>query len=280
LGSCRHLIVLPDGCLRKLPFSLLVSAREKRRVEPDRLFAQYRGCRFLIEELSISYLPTAGLLISPAPGPRVDSEKASVVMMADPDPMPHGAKPLPGARTETEMALRCFRVDRARLFTGAEASEANLKGITSSPALLHLACHASLNDRRPAYSRLALAPGQGEDGWLHAFEIERLTMNARLVVLSACETMGSQGRGEGLLGLCRAFLQSGASSVLATAWMVDDQATAMLMGRFYLALASGKTPANALQSAQQYVIRKGSRPGMNLIHPFFWAGFMHTGVDE
>lgn len=279
LKGCFRVHMLRDGFLRKLPFALLVSKYEKRRVDPTKLFSQYRGCQFLIEEMCVSYLPSASLLKNTSELTK-RSHKVKGVILADPDPIPLDAESLPGSRTEAQAALKCLGPKRVKLFSGSAATEAAVKGLKLAPEFLHLACHASLNDRRPSYSRLALAPGLDEDGWLHAFEVARLTINAKLVVLSACESIGSQGRGEGLLGLCRAFLQSGASSVVASSWIVDDEATALLMTRFYHSLSEGQSPGLALQSAQRFLLRKGTRNGMDLIHPFFWAGFMHTGWNS
>lgn len=284
ISRCRHLWIVPDGPLRKLPFSLLVSRREKRPVDPGLLFSQYTGCRFLIEDFVIATVPIAGLLAyRPDPLP-ADSHGAGAIVMADPRPTPDEAGFLQATRDEAAVIRRHIGPARSRVMTGSDARESVIKspGFLSKPAdldtlFIHLACHASLNDRRPAYSRLALAPGQGEDGWLHSYEIERFSLEAPCVVLSACETIGSAGRGEGLLGLSRAFLQAGAHAVVATAWVVDDEATATLMDHFYASIAAGIPPVQALRNSQVALLRSGRREGLLLVHPFFWAGFVYMG---
>ena len=96
-----------------------------------------------------------------------------------------------------------------------------------------------------------------------------------LVVLSACETalqagvIGGLPPGEELVGLVGAFLESGASSVIASLWQVADASTARLFEAFYQALArSGR--GEALRSAQRLL--RQSMP-----HPFFWAPFVLVG---
>ena len=92
----------------------------------------------------------------------------------------------------------------------------------------------------------------------------------------ACESAG--GRilsGEGVLGLCGAFLSAGIPAVVATLWPVDDRTTAELMTVFYEELARGETVARSLRRAQM-AIRQGHETG----NPFFWAGFVLVGDGE
>ena len=101
-----------------------------------------------------------------------------------------------------------------------------------------------------------------------------LDLQAELVVLSACETaLGSEVRGEGLVGLAHAFLQAGVERVLVSAWRVDDRATAELMQRFYRhLLVEELRPAEALRRAQMSV---RATPGWQA--PYYWAGFVLQG---
>jgi CHAT domain-containing protein len=77
-----------------------------------------------------------------------------------------------------------------------------------------------------------------------------------LVVLSACETgLGALEHGQGVLGLQRAFQAAGARAVVASLWKVDDDATGVLMERFYANLWTKKLPKlEALREAQLAVL--------------------------
>jgi CHAT domain-containing protein len=97
-----------------------------------------------------------------------------------------------------------------------------------------------------------------DDGILTADEISFLRLEGvDLVVLSACETgLGEVAGGEGLLGVQRAFQVSGARSVLASLWSVDDVATRRLMDRFYRNLWNKKmTRLDALREAQLWMLK-------------------------
>ena len=91
-------------------------------------------------------------------------------------------------------------------------------------------------------------PEGRDNGLLQAWEIlEQVRLDADLVVLSGCLTgMGQALRGEGLIGLTRAFQYAGARTVAASLWEVADRTTAELMYRFYELLKAGKVKAAGL----------------------------------
>ncbi len=103
-------------------------------------------------------------------------------------------------------------------------------------------------------------------------EIYGLSMNAELVVLSACQTgKGLLVGSEGLLGVARPFFFAGARSVIASLWTLNDQAAVVFMGEFYKGLIGGQTANEALRDAKKKML------GSKWAHPFFWAAFMLQG---
>ncbi len=111
---------------------------------------------------------------------------------------------------------------------------------------------------------------------MQAWEIlEKVRIDADLVTLCACKSgLGKEMRGEGLIGLTRAFQYAGARSVMASLWNVSDRSTAELMGRFYKYLADGKPKDEALQAAQTDLIRSSAS---FMRHPYHWAAFELIG---
>jgi CHAT domain-containing protein/tetratricopeptide (TPR) repeat protein len=145
--------------------------------------------------------------------------------------------------------------------------------------IVHIATHGLLNDDNPQLSGLVLSlvdeNGAPQDGFLRLHDIYNLELHAELVVLSACQTaLGKDVRGEGLIGLTRGLMYSGASRVMATLWQVDDVATAELMKRFYTELFSTAhpSPAAALRAAQASMSRQPRWAA-----PYYWAGFVLQG---
>jgi CHAT domain-containing protein/tetratricopeptide (TPR) repeat protein len=143
--------------------------------------------------------------------------------------------------------------------------------------IVHFATHGLLDSRHPELSGLVFSlvdrRGRPESGFLGLEDIYNLKLSADLVVLSACETgLGKEIAGEGLLGLSRGFMHAGASRVVASLWRVSDQATALLMERFYRAMNQGMRPAAALRAAQVQMSRQG--PWHD---PYYWAAFQIQG---
>jgi hypothetical protein len=115
----------------------------------------------------------------------------------------------------------------------------------------------------------AWAPSSDADGLLHLSEVAGAKLSASLVVLTACEAVsGKLYAGEGLVGLARAFLVSGARQVIASEWPVDASA-AELTAALYRELARGRSSAAALRSAQLALLGSASTA-----HPIHWAGFV------
>jgi len=218
---------------------------------------------------------------------------------------------LAASRGEVQALAGHFRAPTVLL--GAEASEQNLTGLAERGELagygvIHLAAHALVDDERPERSALVLSqvdlPDALEavlegrrvyDGLLRAADIVReWRLNAELVVLSACETaLGKAVAGEGYLGLAHALLQAGARSLLVSLWKVDDEATGLLMGRFYenwrggyagdrghgQGVALGK--AEALREAKRWLREWSDARGQRrFAHPTYWSGFVLIGVAE
>lgn len=115
--------------------------------------------------------------------------------------------------------------------------------------------------------------GRPQDGFLRGHEIYRLKLAADLVVLSACQTALGEVRGEGFVGLTRAFMYAGAPRVIVSLWNVSDQATAELMTHFYRAMfVDGLRPLAALRAAQLALSREPRWQA-----PYSWAGFVLQG---
>jgi CHAT domain-containing protein/tetratricopeptide (TPR) repeat protein len=144
--------------------------------------------------------------------------------------------------------------------------------------ILHFATHGLLNSERPELSGLVFSlvdrEGKPQDGFLRLNEIYNLQLNADLIVLSACETgLGKEIKGEGLIGLTRGFMYSGAPRVVASLWNVDDLATAELMKLFYQRMLKDGLPAGAALRAAQLEMSGQKRWSS----PYFWAGFVLHG---
>lgn len=191
---------------------------------------------------------------------------------------PDNIQPLFYAKRELAM-LREISGDGSLIATGFDASREKLREADFRRyAILHFATHGILDPKRPENSGIFLSmfrPDRSpQDGYLSLPDIYNLRVPVDLVVLSACRTgLGKQVRGEGLIGLTRGFMYAGASSVVASLWKVDDEATAELMKRFYANMLQRQMkPAEALREAQNSI---RSEPQWS--SPYYWAAFTLQG---
>lgn len=126
-------------------------------------------------------------------------------------------------------------------------------------------------------SALVLAAGGGHDGRLTALDVVELPLATDLAVLSACETArGRVVRGDGVVGLPRAFLAAGAPRVVVSLWRVDDAATAALMKRFYGLWKDGRSSAAAALRQAQADVRAEKR----WEDPSYWAAWQLWGLAD
>jgi CHAT domain-containing protein len=188
-------------------------------------------------------------------------------------------KPLVYAKRELANLVEITAGEETFVATDYAATrEQLLKTDLTQYAIIHFATHGWLDPKQPENSCLVLSTvdpdGRARDGFVRLQNIYELRVPVKLVVLSACRTaLGKDVRGEGLMSLTYGFMYAGASSVVASLWKVDDEATAELMKQFYNnMLHDGMTPSEALRAAQNSIRQ---RPEWR--SPYYWAAFTLQG---
>ena len=188
---------------------------------------------------------------------------------------------LNGTRTEADQISKLAKTSggQADVWLDLDANEDNLDARDISKyRVIHVATHGLLNAERPQFTGvvLSLVGNKTHDGFVRTDEVFNLRLGSPLVMLSACETgLGKEKRGEGVMGLTRAFMYAGAPTVGVSLWSVADKSTADLMTDFYRRLFSstqGTTSSGALRGAQLAMIS-----GKKYSAPFFWAPFVLVG---
>jgi CHAT domain-containing protein len=188
---------------------------------------------------------------------------------------------LTGTRTEAEQISKLAKASggQADVWLDLDASEENLDTRDMSKyRVIHVATHGLLNAERPQFTGvvLSLVGNKTRDGFVRTDEVFNLRLGSPLVMLSACETgLGKEKRGEGVMGLTRAFMYAGAPTVGVSLWSVADKSTADLMTDFYqrlLSTSATSTASGALRGAQLAMIS-----GKKYSAPFYWAPFVLVG---
>jgi CHAT domain-containing protein/tetratricopeptide (TPR) repeat protein len=277
LGKAETVLIVPDGGLFELPFEALLSA--------DAASGEWRAQPFFARSHATLYAPSATVYVSVKSRERHDDFARDLLAVGNPDfstLAPNGGaplEPLPFAEAEVDAIGARVKASRRVVLTGTGASEASVKHELRSapPRVVHLATHGLVDAGEPVRSSVALSASDGEDGYFYTLEILSTPTPGGLVVMSACESArGRLSRGEGVVGLSRAFLASGTESVVASLWAVSDESTAVLMKAFYEGMFGKKRSASrALNEARLALIEGGTYS-----HPFYWSPFIVTGTER
>jgi CHAT domain-containing protein len=196
--------------------------------------------------------------------------------------------PLPETAGEVNTVAHLLGADAKSVFLGRAATEKNLRALPLDQyAVLYFATHGLLPGelRCQAEPGLALTPpspqttDKAKDGLLDATEIAGLSLNADLIVLSACNTAEGGGGadrygGEALSGLAESFFYAGAHSLLASHWEVPSKATVQLMTGLFERIGRGGS-TDVVEALRQSQLALLDQPASS--HPFFWGAFVLIG---
>jgi CHAT domain-containing protein len=228
------LVIVPHGPLHHLPFAAL-----------------WCGDQYLGQRFAIVHLPSLQALHYIRERRRQSASPCLAVGAAPDDPLFLQR----GFEREAERIAAAFGVDAV---LGGDAHRERLLPTVADADVLHFATHGRFVPGNPMRSgmELPVAPGSralaegGRETALTAQDFLKCGLNARLVVLSACETgVNAIHPGDELEGLAHAVLSAGAASVLVSLWPVDSMATAELMRTFYDEWLGGESKVTALQRA-------------------------------
>ena len=248
-----ELVIVPDGALCFTPWAAVIESIRIRTVPS---------------------LTSYQLLLSVPEG---HHKKTGALLVGNPC-LKELKKPLddlPGAQEEVEMIASILNT---RPLTGRQATKAEVMRRMSSVGLIHIAAHGN-----ELAGEIALSPNPGwaskfpqrKDYILKMSDVQAANLRARLVVLSCCHSgRGRILKGEGVVGIARAFLAAGARSVLVALWAIDDEATMVFMKSFYQHLKEGKTASAAIHQSM-----KSLRESEEFSEMRYWAPFQLIGDD-
>src|SRR5919199_613624 len=235
----RRLVVVPHRALHYVPFHAL-----------------HDGDAYVVERRSVSYAPSAGVLLRCLERGARPVERALLMGVAD--------EQIP--RVRDEVAAIAEILPNSQVLLDGQATAAALRDLAPRADVLHLPCHGQFRPDNPLFSSLHLG-----DGWMTVRDAYELDLSCALVTLSACETgVSAVAPGEELMGLARGFFSAGTASLLVSLWTVDDSSTAELMTGVYRGLRDGLRPADALASSQRELIQRYG-------HPYYWSAFAVHG---
>ncbi|MEO8130211.1 MAG: CHAT domain-containing protein [Bryobacteraceae bacterium] len=249
-----RIVLVPDGPLHLLNFETLPVYGAK--------------AHYWIEDATVTIAPSLGLLAAAAPEKPV--LPASLLIIGDPLYAGTPYPPLQFASTEINKLRGRFPAAKKTFLSKADATPDSYRGADPQQfSLIHFSAHADVNAGSPLDSAIILSPKAARFK-LYTRDIMEQPLHADLVTISACKSAGSRAyAGEGIVGLAWSFLRSGARSVIAGLWDVDDSSSAGMMDGLYGAIESGQSPVDALRTAKLAMIHSEGA----YRKPYYWAPF-------
>ena len=242
-----EIIVVPERVFFKVPFAALQEENGKYLSESFRIrIVPSLTTLKIIHDSPADYHSLTGALIVG------DPEVGSVLFKESIEKVSR----LPSASEEAEMIGKLLGIQP---LLGKQATKQAILESMNSVSLIHIAAHGDAER-----GEIVLAPPpainrtpEEEDYLLTMAEISQVRLRAKLVVLSCCHSAKGQIREEGVVGIARAFLRSGARSVLVALWAIDDAATMQFMIRFYEQLVHGESASESLHQAMKWMRENG-----------------------
>ena len=256
-----EIIIVPDRSLHQLPFAALTDG----------------GGKYLSETFRIRIVPSLSTLKLIQDSPSDYHSQTGALIVGDPvvgRVRYRGCRktflPLPGAKKEAEIIGELLGVQP---LLGEYATKQAVLERLHSVSLIHFAAHGNAERGEIALSPLrSTKKNPEEDVYLLTMsDISKVQLRAKLVVLSCCHSGCGQIRAEGVVGIARAFLGSGARSVLVALWALNDRATEQFMRRFYEHFVRGESASDSVHETMKWMRGNGYSKVSE------WAPFMLIG---
>ena len=242
------ILIFPEGSMFKVPFAALKDASGKHLSETFRIrvVPSFTTLKLIRDSPEDYHSQTGALIVG-------DPEVGEVLYKGSPEQVSR----LPFAREEAKMIGELIGTQP---LLGKEATKKAVLQSINSVSLIHFACHGDAER-----GEIVLAPSplsrdrkpEEEDYLLKMDEISKVRLRAKLVVLSCCHSAKGEIKTEGVVGIARAFLGSGARSVLVALWAIEDIATKHFMSSFYEHLVSGESASESLHQAMKWMRENG-----------------------
>ena len=266
----HELVVIADQALHLLPWPVL----------QDKVSRKFLGDRYRIRTYP-SILSMGVISSQPAPVITLPSEERFLVVGNPAVPKFINQKKevtlgrLPHAEDE---ATQVSHILETKPLLREQATKQTVIYRLQMANIVHIATHGSgsqgyiaLASNMPVLSSIKSV--DAKECLLFIDEIQKLHINASLVVLSACDSARGEIINEGVNSVARAILAAGAQSVLVSLVRVPDKSASIFMRLFYRFLAhDGMTTSEALQKSSM-----GVRCIKSLTQHVHWGGFQLIG---
>jgi CHAT domain-containing protein len=252
-----HLIVIADDELAMLPFPALRDPASGK---------------YLVERFAIASSSSVRAYLRGRDAVRRPQSLLFVHVPRPPQVLSSGMLPPLTSDEHTLFAAAAKHFAQSRFVDGPSATAGAFLQRMRRADVIHFSGHAI--ERIPGQVSLVLMPDADHpDGLLSADVLSSTPVPpGAVVVLAACRTNTGRISSDGVMSLARSFLLAGSSSVVATSWDVDDEASTAFLQLFYAHFDATRDVAASLRATQiEFAHSTRYRA------PRYWAAFGITG---
>jgi len=261
----NDIIIIKDPCIESIPFEVLL-------FEPVNGRPQTKELPYMIKRYTISYHFSATMWFKSV-NKKKRNQKSSFIGYA-PRYENSNFTPLVSTNKEVLTIAEAFKCNgkRGDAQIGKIATLDNFISQIENYQYILFAGHGFYDSNKSNLSGIVFSStnDENQEYILYISDAYNLNLNADLVVLSCCESgLGKVALGEGILGINRGFLYSGANNIIYTLFKVPDENSHLLIQYFFDEVIKGNSFKNALPKLK--LIQQDE------IEPINWAGYVFLG---
>ena len=284
------LIIIPDGPIKNISFSTLLSKETDTWSDPAKYLLSEYGIKYLYFISQLDQINTQNEYQKDFVGFGIEYTDTLLIDLANKhlqnyqDSLVQNktrSQKLAVLKNAVKEVVSCADIWGGQYWIDNEVTKKNILDNIKHARIAHFAVHALVDREDHKKSFIALEEGNTSDESFGYQDILSLDFSPELVVLSACQTsMGQDITGEGLMSLARIFSSSGSKATLGSYWNVPDRSTMILMDLFYNNLKQGMSKSESLQRAQIEYLTNDDLTSPSMRAPIHWAGWALYGDDK
>ncbi|MDF1696932.1 MAG: CHAT domain-containing protein [Saprospiraceae bacterium] len=283
-SSKSHLIIAPDGPLKNLSFSSLITSEVDHVIQTN---------DYLLYNYEVSYVYYCAQLNTETKATKNSKEfigfgleysDTSLDQIIDTYMQIRSASnndrliSISQLKYAVKEVRNISKILNGDILLNDQVLKATVLSTIQDYDIAHFSAHAFVNENDYLNSFIVLNRDDKGDYQLTYRDIINLNLDSKMVVLSACQTgSGTDMTGEGLMSLSRAFIQSGCNSSIGSYWNASDKSTMELMQLFYTNITQGMSKSAALRNAQLTFLNERTIQSPRNRLPFYWSSWAIYG---
>jgi CHAT domain-containing protein len=261
-----HLLLIPDGIIYWISFASLIKDDGEYLIEKYRILQNY-STSLLFDEIEPNTFEYDFAGFGTSYSEQLNQKIHQLAYIDRTTQL----LPLNKAEREIEESASIFEGES---FIGKEANIDNFIKFSPRAKIIYLSLHGLVNHVDASRSCIVF-DDRNPNFILSPATLFALDLRSELIILSSCHTASGQlYRGEGLNGMTRSFISSGAKNVVASLWSATEESSFTILPELLRYFEKGLPIDLALKKSVRHYLKQVS-PALK--HPYYWANYIIVG---